>query len=124
MSSLDENKINTVPYKDSWTAGQLFRHVTKSTSTMAKAMRTKSKPAEGGAGEKISELKKTFLDFSKKLKSPDFIVPEEGVYERRATIEELNNSFKLLNQNATDASLTDMVENLPLGGRKAEEKVS
>jgi hypothetical protein len=23
--SVDESKINTVPYKDSWTAGQLFR---------------------------------------------------------------------------------------------------
>ncbi len=25
ISSLDENKINTVPYEDSWTAGQLSR---------------------------------------------------------------------------------------------------
>ena len=29
VSPMDEKKINEVPYKDSWTVGQLFRHVTK-----------------------------------------------------------------------------------------------
>jgi hypothetical protein len=46
MSALEENKVNAVPYKDSWTAGQLFRHVTKSTKGMAMAMRINGKPAE------------------------------------------------------------------------------
>ena len=30
MLSVDENKINTIPYEGSWTAPQLLRHVTKS----------------------------------------------------------------------------------------------
>lgn len=76
MSSLDKNKINTVPYKDSWTAGQLIRHVTKSTDAMAKAMTKESEPAGRNPDEKITQLKKTFLDFSSKFKSPDFIIPE------------------------------------------------
>ena len=83
MSSLDENEINTVPYKNSWTAGQLFRHVTKSTNGIAKAMRMDATPAERDAGKRIPVLKKTFLDFSMKMKSPDFIVPEEGVYKSK-----------------------------------------
>ena len=115
MSSLDETKINTVPYKDSWTAGQLFRHVTKSTNAMAKAMRMESRPAERDAGEKIPDLKKAFLDFSTKLKSPDFIIPEEGPYEKQAATEELNKSFAELRESTNKASLTDMADNLPLG---------
>ena len=115
MSSLDEIKINTVPYKDSWTAGQLFRHVTKSTNGMAKAMRRESKPAKRDAGERIPGLKKAFLDFSSKMKSPDFIVPEEGPYEKQAAIEEINRSFEQFKESTTNTNLTDLVEGLPLG---------
>jgi DinB superfamily len=115
MSSLDENKINTIPYKDSWTAGQLFRHVTKSTNAMAKAMGMESKPAERDPGEKIPMLKKTFLDFSTKMKSPDFIVPEDGPYEKQAAIEGLNKSFGQLRESTNNANLNDMTEGLPLG---------
>jgi len=115
FSSLDEDRINSIPYKDSWTAAQLLRHVTKSTDGMTKGLETKSKPAERDAGEKIPELKKAFLDFSSKMKSPDFIVPEEGPYEKQAAIEELNKSFEFLKESANNANLTDIVEGLPLG---------
>src|SRR5215210_9525108 len=73
ISSLDEKKINTVPYEGSWTAGQLCRHITKSTNGIAKALSMEAKPANRDAGERIPELKKSFLDFSKKMKSPYFI---------------------------------------------------
>ena len=115
IAFLDESKINTVPYKDSWTAGQLFRHVTKSTNGMAKVMRMNTKPAERDPGEKIPMLKKAFLDFSHKMKSPDFIIPEEGPYLKQASIEELNSSFEQLKENTNKANLTDMTEDLPLG---------
>jgi DinB superfamily len=115
MSQLDPTKVNTVPYKNSWTAGMLFRHVSKSLNAMSKAMRTDGKPAGRDEGEKIPELKKTFLDFSSKMKSPDFIVPENGPYEKQAIYEELNNSFNNLKQSTTHAELPDLVEGLPLG---------
>jgi hypothetical protein len=115
MSSLDENKINTLPYKDSWTAGQLFRHVTKSTDAMSKVMRMDSKRAERDPAEKIPELRKAFLVFSHELKSPDFIVPEEGLYEKQAANEELTKSFEQLKENTNNANLFDITENLPPG---------
>jgi hypothetical protein len=115
ISSLDEKEINTVPYKDSWTAAQLFQHVTKSTNGMAKAIRKESKPAGRDAGERIPELKKTFLDFSIKLKSPDFIIPEAGPYEKQAVINALDKSFEQLKEGANNANLTEMIEGLPFG---------
>lgn len=115
VSPLDENIFNTVPYTDSWTAGQLLQHVTLSTNAMAKAMSSESKSPERDAGERIPELKKIFLDFSKKMKSPEFIVPEEGPHEKQAMIEALNRSFEQLKKNTTHAILTDLVEGLPLG---------
>lgn len=115
MSSLDGNTINTVPYKDSWTAGQLFRHVTKSTAAIAKAMRMDARPAERNADEKVHELKETFLDFSSKMKSPDFIVPENGPYNKQVAIDDLNKSFEQLKKGAGNANLTEVVDSLPLG---------
>jgi hypothetical protein len=115
MSQLDDKKINTVPYENSWTAGMLFRHVSKSLNAMSNAMRKDGRPAGRDEGEKIPELKKTFLDFTSKMKSPEFIVPEEGIYEKQAICDELNNSFGFLKQTTTHAELPDLVEGLPLG---------
>jgi hypothetical protein len=115
MSPLDNIKVNRVPYKDSWTAGMLFRHVSKSLNAMSKAMHMDGRPAGRDEGEKIPELKKTFLDFSSKMKSPEFIVPENGHYEKQAICEELNNSFDHLKQSTANAELPDLIEGLPLG---------
>lgn len=115
MSSLDESKINTVPYEGSWTAAQLLRHVEKSTDGMAKALSMESKPAERDPGERIPELKRVFLDFTHPLKSPDFIVPEDRIYVKTESLEELKESFELFKKNATGANLNELVEGLPLG---------
>ncbi|HMH31575.1 MAG TPA: DinB family protein [Puia sp.] len=115
MSGLDPKEVNIVPYKDSWTAGMLFRHVSKSLKAMSKAMSSDARPAERDPGEKIPELKKTFLDFSTKLKSPDFIVPEEGPYEKQAIFAELNDAYIQLRGSSVHANLSDLVKGLPLG---------
>ncbi|HUM47543.1 MAG TPA: DinB family protein [Chitinophagales bacterium] len=115
MLSVDENKINVVPYEGSWTAPQLLTHVRKSINGMAKAMLMEGKPADRDPGEKIEVLRDTFLDFSKKLKSPDFIVPEEGIYERQTVINKLIESFNRFKENTNSANLNELVEGLPLG---------
>ena len=115
MLSVDEDKVNTIPYDGSWTAPQLLRHVTKSINGMTKAMHMDAKPAERNPGERIEELKKIFLNFSKKLTQPDFIVPEELIYEKQSSIEELNKSFNRFKESADNANLDDLVEGLPLG---------
>jgi phage-related protein len=51
--------------------------VVKSIDGMTKAMQMDAKPAERDPGERIEQLKQVFLDFSKKLKQPEFIIPEE-----------------------------------------------
>jgi hypothetical protein len=115
MASLEPGQVNRIPYPASWTAGQLLRHVSKSIEAMGKAMGLAAKPAARDAGQKIAELRKTFLDFSHPLKSPDFILPENGPYEKGAILEELEESFQQLEENTRQATLTHLVEGLPLG---------
>lgn len=115
MSGVDENKVNTIPYEGSWTAPQLLRHVTKSINGMTRALQMDATPATRNPSERTDELKKIFLDFSKKLTQPEFIVPEERVYEKQSAIEGLNKSFGRFKESAAVAKLDDLVEGLPLG---------
>lgn len=115
MFYLDEDKVNTVPYKDSWTAAQLLRHVTKSTVAMARAMNAPAKAPGREPDARVPELKKVFLDFSTKLNAPDFIVPEDGLYEKDRSMQELKTSFDELKENANKTDLEKLIEGLPLG---------
>ena len=115
MSSLDEGEINSVPYEESWTAGELFSHVTKSINGIAKAMEKEAQPSPRDPGERIAELKKTFLDLSHKMKSPEFILPAKGPFEKQTAIEELSNALQQLRQSAGNADLATAVKGFPLG---------
>lgn len=115
MESLDETQVNTVPYEDSWTAGQLFNHVTKSINGMAGALLKESAPAERDPGEKIAGLRTAFLDFPTKMKSPDFIIPDDRSYQKQPTIEALKESSELLKENTGKANLNDLLTGLPMG---------
>ena len=115
MSPLDETQVNTVPYEDSWTAGQLFNHVTKSINGMAGAILKPSQPAERDPGEKISGLREAFLNFSTKMKSPDFIIPDDGPYQKQAAIHALNASFEKIKESTGKANLNELIIGLPLG---------
>jgi hypothetical protein len=115
MEPLDDTQVNTVPYADSWTAGQLFSHVTKSINGMAGAMLKESAPAERDPGEKIAGLRDAFLNFSTKMKAPDFIIPADGPFQKQTCIEELNQSFELLKENVGKANMNDLLTGLPMG---------
>lgn len=115
ISALDENKVNAVPYADSWTAGQLLDHVIKSTGGIAELMRIPGKQAGRDPGEKIEELKKVFLDFSLKMKSPGMIVPGAGPFKKQVVIRKLGSSFERLEENTKNANLSELVQNFPGG---------
>jgi len=115
MAAVNENKVNTIPYEGSWTAPQLLRHVTKSINAMTKAMQMQAKTADRYPGERIEFLKKIFLDFSQKLTQPEFIVPEDIVYDKQSAIEELQTSFNRFRESIVHTNLDELVEGLPLG---------
>ena len=115
VGAVEESKFNTVPYEGSWTAGQLVRHVSKSTVSIAKALNKRGQLAQRNAGEKIALLRDTFLNFSNKFQAPEFIIPEERTYDKQATIEELGHAFEQFKTNASSADVNEIVEGLPMG---------
>ena len=92
ISTFDQGQINLIPIKGSWTAGQVAEHLVLSIAAFVNLMKGPDKKTERPPDEKEEGIKKTFLDFSIKLKSPNFIVPEEKYYQK----EELQQILKSL----------------------------
>ena len=115
ISSADSTTINTVPFKDSWTAAQLGAHVTKSNKAIAQALDMEGKKAERNPGERVPELKKMFLDFTVKFNSPEFIRPKQDTYQRDALIAELKKSSEQLKELRSKINLSEIIS-LPAFG--------
>ena len=112
---LNEEQLNTVPYAGSWTAGQLLSHVTKSIHGMGGIIMKPTEPAQRDPGEKIAGLRDTFLDFSTKMQSPDFILPDPGPYEKEPTIQALTGAFDKMKAGSIPANLNELLTGLPFG---------
>lgn len=111
----NEEQMNTFPFKDSWTAAQVLSHVTKSNNSIAQAMQLNGELIERDADERIAELRKTFLDYDTKFKSPDFILPKEKFYERDTLLAEFKRSVEHLKEASKTANLTDAIKHVAFG---------
>ncbi len=74
LSSLTEAKLNTTPFENSWTAGQIGDHLYRSYSVMD-ILTGNVEDADRAPDEKLPEIQKLFLDFSIKMDSPKEILP-------------------------------------------------
>jgi hypothetical protein len=115
ITSVNQQRINTVPFKDSWTPAQLTVHVTKSNNAIAQGLNMQGKPADRNIDDGVPNLKKMFLDFDIKYKSPQFIVPEEGEYNKEEIIEALQRSIDRLKHTRERIDLSEIISLPPFG---------
>ncbi len=115
IASVSQQKINHVPFKDSWTPAQLIVHVTKSNNAIAQGLNMQGKPANRAIDEGVPNLKKMFLDFDIKYKSPQFIVPEEGEYNKEEITEALEKSINRLKHVRETIDLSEIISLPPFG---------
>ncbi len=115
ISSTDTEKMNTIPFKDSWTAAQVASHMTKSNNAIARSLRMEGKNAERYPGERTDELKKMFLNYSVKFQSPEFILPTRDIYQKEMLIDDLKQSIDELKETGNIVNLSEII-NLPAFG--------
>lgn len=115
LSSTEEKKINTVPFKDSWTAAQVAEHIKKSNRSITQAMNLEGKATERNPEERTPELKKMFLNFEIKFKSPDFILPTESNYEKDKLITDLKKSIEHLEKVSNEVNLSESIKHPAFG---------
>lgn len=86
-SVFEENNINEVPFPGSWTAGQVLGHIIKATGGIPdKQTIAAPRPYD----EKKAQVNQIFTDYTKKLKSPDFVLPEDGPYSKEKLLKQLD----------------------------------
>ena len=109
ISSADSREINSVPFKNSWTAAQLGAHIIKSNKAIIQAMDMQGKTAQRDPGERKGELKSMFLDYKIKFQSPDFITPGQQIYEKSTLIADLKKSIKQLKLIIPKTDITEII---------------
>lgn len=102
--------INQVPFEGSWTAAQVLIHITKSNLSIAQTLSLKGNPVHRPPDERRKELGDIFLDFTTRLKSPDFILPEPGIYEKEMLVQNLQHSITQIYNEAARADLSEAVK--------------
>jgi DinB superfamily len=118
LSSIDQEQINIVPFNDSWTAGQVGQHVLLSVSGFAELVNGPVKETERAPDLGVEMLKKTFLNFTTKLKSPDFIKPAAVHYIKEELVQSLEEKkiALVLASEKLDLSKTCLAFELPATG--------
>ena len=112
---LTAEEMNTVPYKDSWTAAQVLVHLSKSANDLGQAMLAPAELTSRDPGERIAKFRRIFLDFNTKINAPEFIIPEEGLHRKESVLRNLDQSYEAFNKATALTDLREEVKGLPLG---------
>lgn len=107
LSSFTQDQFNEVPFEGSWTPGKVGRHVYKALVRMPATLKGPVTKVERAPDELVESINKIFLDHSIKLKSPDFIVPEDNEYDKQEMLAAFQDKIKEILDTARPLELTD-----------------
>ena len=85
---LSDKALNKVPFKNSWTAGQLGDHLYKSYNVIA-ILNGNVNDTERPPDQKLGEVRKLFLDFTIKMESPKEVLPTEDPVNKEELLHNL-----------------------------------
>lgn len=106
LNSFTPEQINTVPYENSWTAGQVIDHVLKSGTGAFEVIHAPCEKTTRAFDEKDEALKNIFLDFSIKMKSPLEILPTGSVLQKDQLVSNVQHLFSKMHTACTTLDLT------------------
>ena len=93
LKKFEPEAFNKVPFAGSWTPAQVAEHVLKSITGMPDMLRGKTSRTDRDAEAHVPQIRELFLDFSTKMKSPDFILPSDGPKDQQQIITDLQQQF-------------------------------
>ncbi|QNK63134.1 DinB family protein [Pedobacter sp. PAMC26386] len=91
VSAFDDKQLNEIPFKGSWTAGQVLQHLILANSGFIEVMQGPVKETERKPDQQVALIRKDFLNFDSKMESPDFILPLPISYSKQRQIGTLEN---------------------------------
>lgn len=115
LNRFSGQNINIIPFEGSWTAAQVADHITRSNTSITKALQLSGSVINRDAGERVQELKDVFLDYKTKFKSPGFILPTRQTYEKETLVAGLEHSIEKLKEVGATADLSEMINHPAFG---------
>ena len=118
LTFFNEEQINAIPFKGSWTAGQLAKHVLMSNLGFIEIMNGPFKETERQPDEMVQKIKTDFLDFSTKGQSADNLKPPLIDYNKNELLISLETLREKINQviETSDITKTCTAFELPIYG--------
>lgn len=93
IDGFSQDEFNRVPFKDSWTPGQVVEHIYLSVAGILKAVEGNTGPTERDPRQMVAPLRDAFLNFNIKMQSPDFIIPSHDPKDKLAFLQSLKDVF-------------------------------
>ena len=118
LTLFDEEQINVIPFKGSWTAGQLAKHVLMSNLGFIELINGPFKETQRAPDEMVQKIKTDFLDFSTKGQSADNLKPALIDYNKKELLISLEILREKINQliETSDITKTCTAFELPIYG--------
>ena len=113
LSSFTQEEFNKIPFEGSWTAGQVAEHLFKSESNIPGVLKGNSKETERNPLEKTTIIESIFLDYSKRMKSPEFILPSNEPKSKDHFIKRFEGTRKELRNLIASMDLTRTFTDFP-----------
>lgn len=117
-ASIPVEAVNTQPFAGSWTPGQLVRHLVIANGGCLEEIngpvQETNRPIDAG----VESIRNVFIDFSTKLKAPEFTLPPAITYEKvegLAALDEIRRGL-LAGVDTLDLSKTCLLFELPVLG--------
>lgn len=114
ISSIDQEKVNEIPFEGSWSAAQLARHIIISNSGLIKLLNGPAQETLRKPDKMIGTLKKDFLNFKVKTKSAENVTPENIDFIKDRLISELEKIKTELNKIVFTLDLTKTCTLFPI----------
>ena len=121
FSAFNNEQINEVPFKESWTPAQVAEHIIKSEKVMLQALTAPGNKIDRKPDAREPELRNIFLNFTTKLQSPDFIIPEQKTYTNEGLHQQLTDTASQLAATIDTIKKEEAIADPALGELTKEE---
>ena len=113
IGSFTPEHLNTIPFEGSWTAGQVAEHLLKSESGIPEVLTGPVVAAVRPIDEMVPAIESVFLDFTTRLKSPDFILPSDEPKDKQVLLDAFEFVRSELKKIAGSADLSKVCTSFP-----------
>jgi DinB superfamily len=116
LESFDGDRINKIPSRGGWSAAQVAEHIHKSDRGMIYLMSGPARKDTRPPDLHAEQIRNLFLDFDTKLNSPDFIIPENKLYNKESLLSAFAADRKKINEILLHSDLTETCTAFPFPG--------